>query len=106
MSKRRNWVMPREDVPSFLKLLDDRIQSTTIALEHRDSLIRLRAILESDLMRGPFPQHHKVLPEPREDSGGRANDDVLHDALGNCTDLEEGAPVMRATPSLPVPTTA
>jgi hypothetical protein len=92
MSNRRNWVMPREEVPSFLRLLEDRIQSsTTITLEHRDSLIRLRAILESDLGRGPFPQHHNVLPAACHNSGVRANEEVLHDALGDCADPEEAA---------------
>jgi hypothetical protein len=84
MSNRRNWVLPREELPSFLKLLEEKIQSTTITLEHRDSLIRLRAILETDLMRAPFPQHHTAVPGPRDDCDGRAKGVVLRDPLEDC----------------------
>ena len=84
MSNRRNWVVPHEELPSFPNLLEEKIQSRTITLEHRDSLIRLRAILETILMRGPFPQHHTAVPGPRDDCDGKDKEIVLRDALEDC----------------------
>ena len=49
------WAMPKDDIPSFLRQLEERILSSNIGLEHRDRLIRLRAILEADLADEPEP---------------------------------------------------
>jgi hypothetical protein len=46
---RRGWVMPEEDARSMLRLIEERIRSSDIRVEHRDVLIRLRAIIEEDL---------------------------------------------------------
>jgi hypothetical protein len=42
--------MPDEDARSMLRLLEERIRSSDIRVEHRDALIRLRAMSEDDLM--------------------------------------------------------
>ena len=46
---RRGWVMPEEDARSMLRLIEERIRSSEIEVEHRDVLIRLRAMIEEDL---------------------------------------------------------
>ena len=46
---RRGWVMPEEDARSMLRLIEGRIRSSDISVEHRDVLIRLRAMIEDDL---------------------------------------------------------
>jgi hypothetical protein len=45
----RGWIMPEADIPSLLRLIDERVSSPKIELRHRDTLIRLRTILEHDL---------------------------------------------------------
>ena len=46
---RRGWTMPEEDARSMLTLIEERIRSSDIRIEHRDALIRLRAMIEDDL---------------------------------------------------------
>jgi hypothetical protein len=46
---RRGWIMPGEDACLMLRLIEERIRSSDIEVQHRDVLIRLRAILEEDL---------------------------------------------------------
>ena len=46
---RRGWVMPEEDARPVLRLIEERIRSSEIEVEHRDVLIRLRAMIEEDL---------------------------------------------------------
>ena len=41
--------MPLEDIPSMLQQIEAKIASSEINLHHRDTLIRLRHILEEDL---------------------------------------------------------
>jgi hypothetical protein len=48
-SQRRGWTMPEEDMRSLLRLIDEKVRSSEIEVRHRDALIRLRSILESDL---------------------------------------------------------
>jgi hypothetical protein len=43
------WVMPEEDIPSMLQMIDERIASPRVEVRHRDILIRLRSLLEDDL---------------------------------------------------------
>jgi hypothetical protein len=45
----RGWFMPEADMLSMLRLINEKICSTEIETRHRDTLIRLRAILENDL---------------------------------------------------------
>src|SRR5215213_10251518 len=45
----RGWTMPEEDARSMLTLIKERIRSSDIRVEHRDALIRLRAMIEDDL---------------------------------------------------------
>jgi hypothetical protein len=41
--------MPEADILSLLRLIDERVSSPKIEVRHRDTLIRLRDILENDL---------------------------------------------------------
>jgi hypothetical protein len=45
----RGWIMPEADILSLLRLIDERVSSPKIEVRHRDTLIRLRDILENDL---------------------------------------------------------
>ena len=57
---RRGWTMPEEDARPMLSMIEERIRSSDIRVEHRDALIRLRAMIEDDLAeREPSP-----LPRP------------------------------------------
>jgi hypothetical protein len=47
----RGWIMPEADILSLLRLIDERIASSQIEVRHRNTLIRLRDILEDDLNR-------------------------------------------------------
>ena len=47
--KARGWIMPEADILSLLRLIDERVSSPKIEVRHRDTLIRLRDILEGDL---------------------------------------------------------
>jgi hypothetical protein len=50
MRKRtRGWIMPEADILSLLRLIDESVSSPKIEVRHRDTLIRLRDILEDDL---------------------------------------------------------
>jgi hypothetical protein len=46
---RRGWTMPEEDTCSMLRLIEKRIRASDIRVEHRDVLIRLRAMFEGNL---------------------------------------------------------
>jgi hypothetical protein len=51
--------MPDEDARSMLRLIEERIRASDIRVEHRDALIRLRAMIEDDLAErepGPPPR--------------------------------------------------
>ncbi len=43
--------MPQEDIPSMLQMIEERIAFSEIEVRHRDTLIRLKHILEQDLER-------------------------------------------------------
>jgi hypothetical protein len=47
----RGWIMPKADIRSLLRLIDERVSSPKIEVRHRDTLIRLRDMLEDDLRR-------------------------------------------------------
>ncbi len=46
---RRGRAMPEEEARSVLQLIEERIRSSNIQVEHRDVLIRLRDMIEDDL---------------------------------------------------------
>jgi hypothetical protein len=46
---RRGWTMPEQDARSMLTMIEERIRSSDIQVEHRDALTRLRAMIEDDL---------------------------------------------------------
>jgi hypothetical protein len=48
-NKLRGWVMPQEDIPSMLKVIEAKIASSEIDVHQRDALVRLLSILEEDL---------------------------------------------------------
>jgi len=45
----RGWVMLEKDARCMLRLIEERIRSSEIEVEHRHVLIRLRAMIEEDL---------------------------------------------------------
>jgi hypothetical protein len=45
----RGWIMPEADILQTLRLIDERVSSPKVEVRHRDTLIRLRDILEHDL---------------------------------------------------------
>ena len=45
----RGWIMPDADILSLVRLMDERVNSPKIEVRHRDTLIRLRDMLEDDL---------------------------------------------------------
>ena len=45
----RGWVMPEQDARSVLRLIEERIGSSQIDVQHRHVLIRLREMIEDDL---------------------------------------------------------
>jgi hypothetical protein len=50
MPKLRGWVIPEEDARDFISLIDERLRSTRLDQRHHDVLVRLRSMLEDDLM--------------------------------------------------------
>jgi hypothetical protein len=50
---RRGWTMPEQDARSMLTMIEERIRSSDIRVEHRDALIQLRAMIEDDLEVSP-----------------------------------------------------
>jgi hypothetical protein len=68
-ARRRGWIMPREDIPSMLQMIEAKIASSEIEFQHRSALIRLRAILEEDLedqTGNPAPQVSAVTADASE----------------------------------------
>ena len=60
--------MPEEDARPMLRLIEERIRSSDIQVEHRDILIRLRDMIEDDLAEqshcsAPM-SHHQPRSEP------------------------------------------
>jgi hypothetical protein len=48
-SRARGWIMPAEDIPSMIQMIEEKIASSEIEVHHRDRLIRLKNLLEDDL---------------------------------------------------------
>ena len=49
---RRGWTTPEGDARSMLSMIEERVRSSDIRVEHRDALIRLRTMIEDDLAAG------------------------------------------------------
>ena len=65
----RGWIMPEADIPSLLRLIDERISSPKIEIRHRDALTRLRDTLEDDLR---TYRSDELPDEPQPQSGQAA----------------------------------
>ena len=68
-ARRRGWIMPRGDIPSMLQMIEAKIASSEIELQHRSALIRLRAIVEEDLQDqtgDPAPHVSAVMADARK----------------------------------------
>ena len=50
-SRQHGWIMPEEDIPSMLHMIEQKIASSSMDVQHWDALIRLRHVLEEDLQR-------------------------------------------------------
>jgi hypothetical protein len=49
MRQAKHWLMPAQDMRSMLQLIQEKVNSSQIEFRHRDVLIRLQSILQSDL---------------------------------------------------------
>jgi hypothetical protein len=49
MQKRRPWSMPEEDARTLLAQIEEKVRSSEIQVADKDTLIRLRSLLEQDL---------------------------------------------------------
>ena len=65
----RGWIMPEADIVSLIRLIDERVSSPRIEVRHRDTLIRLRDILEDDLNRY---RHDRLLKQQETKQGDAA----------------------------------
>jgi hypothetical protein len=65
----RGWIMPEADILTLLRLIDERVSSPKIEVRHRDTLIRLRDILEDDQN---CHQHDGLSSEHRTKQGDAA----------------------------------
>ena len=64
---RRSWVMPEPEARSMLRLIEERIRSSDIQIEHRDVLIRLRAMIEDDLSSPEWSQSKMPSHQPHSE---------------------------------------
>lgn len=58
----RGWIMPEADIVPLLRLIEERVCSPKIEVRHRDTLIRLRDMLEDD----PNRHRHDGLPKEQQ----------------------------------------
>ena len=65
----RGWIMPEADIVALIRLIDERVSSPRIEVQHRDTLIRLRDILEDDLNRY---RHDRLLKQQETKQGDAA----------------------------------
>ena len=49
MQKGRFWSMPEEDARTLLAQIEEKVRSSEIQVADKDTLIRLRSLLEQDL---------------------------------------------------------
>ncbi|ANY77330.1 hypothetical protein BB934_03065 [Microvirga ossetica] len=65
----RGWIMPKTDIVSLLRLIDERVSSPRLGVRHRDILIRRCDILEDDLNRN---RHDRLLKQQETKQGDAA----------------------------------
>jgi len=61
--------MPEEEARSMLRLIEERISSSVIRVEHLDVLIRLRDMIEDDLAEAGHCQPEGLHDRPRSSPG-------------------------------------
>ena len=49
MQKRRFWSMPEKDARTLLAQIEEKVRSSEMQVADKDTLIRLRSLLEQDL---------------------------------------------------------
>ncbi len=49
LKQAHGWYMPEQDAEALLPLIEDRIASAGLTVQHKDALIRLRDMIEDDL---------------------------------------------------------
>jgi hypothetical protein len=64
---RRGWVMPEEDTRSMLGLIEERMKLSDIQVQHRDVLVRLRAMIEDDLSSPEWSQSKMPSHQPHSE---------------------------------------
>ena len=62
-SRHKGWIVPNQEIPPLLQQIEAKIASSDINLQQRDTLIRLRSMLEEDLFEA----------EPREKRPGQVS---------------------------------
>jgi hypothetical protein len=62
-SRHKGWIVPNQEIPPLLQQIEAKIASSDINLQQRDTLIRLRSMLEEDLSEA----------EPREKRPGQVS---------------------------------
>jgi len=48
--KRKLWTLPEPEARSMLQQIEEKIRAGNIDVRHRDVLVRLRSIIEDDLV--------------------------------------------------------
>ena len=67
-SRQCGWIMPDEDIPSMLRMIEEKIAASEIKVEHRHALIRLRDILERDLHEGSLQADRDRIEEGSQEA--------------------------------------
>jgi hypothetical protein len=63
--------MPMEHIPTMFQMIEAKIASSNIEVHHRDALVRLRSILEDDLLAlEGHPTTHAAADQPILDGSG------------------------------------
>jgi hypothetical protein len=66
MQKLRGWIMPGEDARDFISLIDEKLRSPRLDQRYHDVLVRLRSMLEDDLMQAVDDNQTKDTSEPAQ----------------------------------------
>ncbi len=80
-SRHRGWIMPEEDIPSMLQMIEEKIASSEIEVEHRHAPIRLRDILEGDLHRISAQADRDPIEESSQEAAQTRNTHLQCDCL-------------------------
>jgi hypothetical protein len=65
-SRHKGWIVPDEEITPLLQQIEAKIASSEINLQHRDTLLRLRSMLEEDLSEAK----HRLLIADQEHRSG------------------------------------